>query len=85
MVLGQRERGLERIARALELDPDDFTTLYNAACTFARAGDRERALDALDRALAHGRGFRTWIENDPDLDSLRADPRLQEILKRVKA
>ncbi len=85
VVLGERERGLERIARCVELYPDDFSTLYNAACAYARAGDRERALDALERAATHGRGFRKWIENDADLDSLRADPRFQEILRRVKS
>ncbi len=83
--LGERERGLERVARALELYPDEFTTLYNAACVYARAGEPERALDALDRAVAPGRGFRKWIENDSDLDSLRGDPRFQEIVRRVKS
>jgi adenylate cyclase len=85
VILGERERGLERIARSVELYPDDFTTLYNAACAYALAGDRERSLDALARAARSGRGFRKWIENDADLDSLRADPRFQEILDRVKS
>jgi TolB-like protein/Flp pilus assembly protein TadD len=85
VVLGERERGLERIARTLELYPDDFTTLYNAACGYARAGERERALDALERAAASGRGFRKWIDNDADLDSLRGDPRFQQILLRVRS
>ncbi|HYQ82110.1 MAG TPA: protein kinase [Anaeromyxobacteraceae bacterium] len=82
--LGDRERGLEQLARALELWPEDFTTLYNAACGYAQAGELERALDALDRAATRGRGFRKWIENDADLDPLRAHPRFQEILRRVK-
>ena len=85
VALGERERGLERVARSVELYPDDFTTLYNAACAYARAGDRERALDALERAAARGRGFRKWIDNDTDLDSLRADPRFQEVLRRVRS
>ncbi len=84
VLLGEGERGLERAARALELYPDDFSTLYNVACAYARAGERERALDALERAATHGRGFRKWIENDSDLDSLRGDPRFQEILRGVK-
>jgi hypothetical protein len=37
----------------------------------------------LDRAVATGRGFRAWIEHDPDLDSLRALPRFQEIVARL--
>ncbi|HEU4382424.1 MAG TPA: protein kinase [Anaeromyxobacteraceae bacterium] len=83
--LGDRERGLERLGRAMELYPDDFTTLYNVACNYAVAGERERALDALERAVAGGRGSRRWIEHDTDLESLRSDPRFQEIMRRVKS
>ncbi len=83
--LGDRERGLERMARALELYPDEFVTLYNAACFYSRIGETERALDALERAVAPGRGFRKWFENDADLDPLRKDPRFQRLLEAVKA
>ena len=81
---GDRARALEWMERALELLPDDFPTLYNASCFYARAGDRERALELLDRAVATGRGFRRWIEQDPDLDAIRGDPRFAEILGRLK-
>jgi hypothetical protein len=30
-----------------------------------------------------GRGFRAWIEHDPDLDPLRGLPRFEEILARL--
>ncbi|HSB20193.1 MAG TPA: protein kinase [Anaeromyxobacteraceae bacterium] len=83
--LGERERGLERVGQALELYPEEFTTLYNAACAYCLAGERDRAFDALDRAVATGRGFRKWIEQDPDLAPLRADPRFQEILGRLRS
>jgi TolB-like protein/Flp pilus assembly protein TadD len=83
--LGERERALEYVARALELYPDELATLYNAACMYARMGEKERALDLLDRAIAGGRGSRQWIDHDSDLDSLRADPRFQEIVGRLKS
>jgi len=82
---GDRARGLERLARALELHPGDFSTLDNVACGYAGAGEVERALDALDRAVATGRGFRGWMEQDKDLEPLRGHPRFREILDRVKA
>ena len=82
---GDRARGLEYLARALELSPDDFGTLYNAACGYASAGEPERALDALDKAVGPGRWSRKWFEHDSDLDPLRALPRFQEILARMKA
>jgi len=83
VTLGEARRGLERLNQAVTLKPDDFSVLYNAACGFARAGQSDRALDLLDRAVSTGRGFRAWIEGDPDLDSLHASPRYQQILARL--
>jgi adenylate cyclase len=64
---------------------DDYATLYNASCFYARIGQGDRSLELLDRAVGEGRGFRSWIEKDSDLDSVRADPRFQAILARVKS
>jgi len=82
---GDRARAGRRRARALELGGDDFSVLYNAGCFAARGGDAEGALALLDRAVGPaGRGSRDWIENDPDWDALRADPRFQGILARLR-
>ncbi|MGN6191502.1 MAG: TPR end-of-group domain-containing protein, partial [Rhodanobacteraceae bacterium] len=65
------------------LQPDDFGTLYNAACTYTHMGDTERAFDLLERAISVGHGFRDWIEHDSDLASLRGLPRYREIMARL--
>lgn len=80
--LGDVEGGRKNLEAALRLQPDDFGTLYNAACTFTRMGDNERALDLLARALASGGGFREWIEKDSDLDALRKLPRYARVMAR---
>ena len=46
------------LSRGSRLSPDDFSTLYNVACGYANAGELERALDALERAVGTGRGSR---------------------------
>jgi TolB-like protein/Tfp pilus assembly protein PilF len=84
LAYGDRERGFKRSERSVRLMGDDFATLYNAACFHARAGQPARALDLLEQTVAGGRGSRRWIEQDPDFDSLRGDPRFQTILERVK-
>lgn len=81
--LGDVEGGRRNIEAALRLQPEDFGTLYNAACSHARMGDHEHALDLLERAVRTGSGFREWIENDSDLDSLHGFPRYREILARL--
>jgi len=82
--LGDVEGARRNIGAALRLQPDDFGTLYNAACTYTHMDDPERALDLLERAISAGHGFREWIEHDPDLESLRGLPRYREILARLE-
>ena len=81
--LGDVEGGRRNVEAALRLRPEDFGTLYNAACFHALAGEPDRALDLLDRAIATGQGFRDWIEHDHDLTSLHGLPRFQQILARL--
>lgn len=82
--LGDIEGGRRNVEAALRLRPDDYGTLYNVACFHARAGEPERALELLDRAVATGRGFRNWVENDSDFANLRALPGFREILARLE-
>jgi tetratricopeptide (TPR) repeat protein len=55
---------------------------YNLACTYALLGERERALELLEKELGlNHRGTlslerqKEWARADPDLESLRDDPR----------
>ena len=84
-IAGDAARAVAYGERAMVARPDDFSTAYNVACAYAVLGDRERALELLDRAVRGGRGNLGWIENDPDLDPLRDDPRFAAILARLRA
>ena len=78
--IGEKQEAFEWINRAFELDPDNAGTLFNAACLFAKDGQKDRALSLLERAFAKGYGNKEWIENDPDYDSLRNEPRFKVLL-----
>jgi len=82
--IGQLERAMEWSRRSLELYPDDVSTLVNGACLRAKTGQKEAALELLERVFARGWGKRDWVEHDPDYDSLRADPRFQRLLAKLK-
>ena len=63
---------------------------YNLACTWALLGEHELALDYLARDFAEVRTQdgarerqRTWAASDPDLESLRGDPRFEALVKQV--
>ena len=81
--LGNSERALEWAARALAIDPDENSTLYNVACLYVQMGDRDRALDLLETAIRNGFGQMEWIENDPDLASLRDLPRFKILMQAL--
>jgi serine/threonine protein kinase/Tfp pilus assembly protein PilF len=75
--LGDQESGVRWAERAVKIDPDDAGIRYNVACLFALAGRKDRAIDCLEFAVHAGFATRAWVEKDPDLDSLRDDPRFQ--------
>jgi adenylate cyclase len=81
---GQVERALEWVTRAEKLYPDDMSVIINAACMFSKAGDKEKAMDLLERVFNKGWGKKDWVENDPDYDSLRAEPRFIAMMSRLK-
>jgi adenylate cyclase len=82
LTIGENARAREWTARALAIDPDDILVQYNVACTYSRLGDREQALDLLERSLPRtGPEWSRWIRHDSDLDSLRTHPRFQKILE----
>ncbi len=78
--LGETARGLACAGRALEIDPEDAGVRYNVACLYALQGEHDRALDALEECAALGFGNREWFARDPDLASLRDEPRFQALL-----
>jgi len=81
---GQAERAVEWSERVLALYPDDMSANYNGACMRARLGQKERALELLEKCILRRWAKRDWIERDPDFDGLRDDPRFQALLAQLK-
>jgi serine/threonine protein kinase/tetratricopeptide (TPR) repeat protein len=77
---GQPEKGLACAEQAVAIDPEDAGVRYNVACLYALEGKLEEAITSLEEAFRHGFGNAEWIAHDPDLDSLRGDPRFQALL-----
>jgi len=81
---GQTERAMEWSRRSLELYPEDMGVIFNAACVMAKARRKDDALNLLERVLSRGWGKRDWIEQDPNYDIVRDDPRFQRLLAKLK-
>jgi adenylate cyclase len=83
--LGEGDKAKRWMDRALAIDPDDTNIIYNAACMWAQLGETGRALDLLEGwASRVGRESMDWMQQDPDLDSLRDNPRYKKIMKLME-
>ena len=71
---GLREDAIREGTKALVLSPGDPVMLYNAACMYVSLGESSRAIEALRQAIEAGYTNFGWMQNDPDLVSLRSDP-----------
>ena len=65
---------------AIGLNSRFAVAYYNAACVYARVGDRETALKALKWAVSTGFSDIALILTDPDLNNLRGEAVFAEIL-----
>ena len=64
---------------ALAIAPEDSTTRYNLACYYALIGEPDRSLDLLENSIQS----RSWIKNDPELESLHDLPRFKALLESL--
>jgi len=80
---GQQERALEWAHRAEALNPHDMTVIMCGALVRARCGLKDEALDRLECILNKGWGKKGWIDNDPDYDTLRDEPRFKAMMAKL--
>ena len=68
----------------LEKTSKDGTVLpFNLALVYLGLGDRARALDNLERALAADSQMMAWIGRDTIFDPIRSEPRFVALLKKM--
>ena len=82
--LNSNEIALKWNERAMLLAPSDTATLYNAACLFSILGDYDKAFECLENAIDNGFAHPQWLENDPDFDAIRDDPRYKKLSARLQ-
>jgi tetratricopeptide (TPR) repeat protein len=73
------ERGAHDRAHALldELSAHPDPMNYQVACSYARAGDGDRALDILEEVVEFGWRHGAWLARDPDFARFRDHPRFR--------
>ena len=95
--LNDIENGLIFTEKVVAMAPKDWTSLYNGACTFARATESlsptedakktyaARAIELLRQTAALKFNDSNHMQNDPDLTSLHNHAEWQDVVNLVKA
>jgi adenylate cyclase len=83
--LGDDAQALEWSDRALSMDPEEPSVLYNVACNYALINETEKALDCIEKAFDKGFGHKEWMEHDPDFASIKNHPRFKALMRGFAA
>jgi tetratricopeptide (TPR) repeat protein len=72
-------QAIEALERATESHPSEPLLLYNLACYWSLAGDREKAINKLQRAVDLDPEFQRKLIHEPDFDPIRSEPRFEHL------
>jgi Flp pilus assembly protein TadD len=76
---GRIDLAIRSLERVLATEPGEALVHYNLACYWSLAGDKDRALEFLSEALEIDPNYRRLIDEEPDFDPIRSDPRFQAL------
>jgi tetratricopeptide (TPR) repeat protein len=79
-MLGERKPALDYLQAGLKQAPDDSEMRFKAALVYNQFADTSHTLSWLRSAIAAGLSVAV-VRDTPNFDSLRSDPRFQELLQ----
>ena len=81
---GRHDNSLKVDQQLARLQPRNPLVFYNLACGLSLNGEVNRAVEALEKALALGYRDFKWLAKDPDLRQLRQHPLYRHIETRIQ-
>src|SRR5438270_826513 len=82
--IGQRDEAQKILSRMTEEAKSRYVSAYSFALMFIALGDKERAIDALERAYREGAANDIiTIKVDPMLEDLRGHPRFEALAEKI--
>jgi TolB-like protein/Tfp pilus assembly protein PilF len=82
-VAGRRAEAQKALAELQDLSKQRYVAPFNVALIYTGLGDKNQALEWLERAYEDHSDNLAWIKVDPRFDSIRGELRFQDLLRRM--
>jgi eukaryotic-like serine/threonine-protein kinase len=82
-LMGKREQALQVAEELKQMSGERYVSPYMLAIIYTALGDKERAYEWLDKVYDERSYYVIWLKVDPVFDSLRADPRFIDFMRKV--
>ncbi len=80
---GQTRDAQEVLQQLMELSPDRPARAYGLAVVYTGLGDKDQAFHWLNQSCDNRDAFLIYLKVEPQWDSLRDDPRFDDLLRRM--
>ena len=80
---GRRDEAMKTVAQMHELAKQRYVPAYGFGFAYVALGDKDQAFQWLERSLQDASWEITFLKVDPAMDSLRSDPRFDDLVRRV--
>jgi serine/threonine-protein kinase len=80
---GKTSEAQKVIDKLNELTKQRYVPPYAVAWIYVGLGQKQPALDWLEKSYANREDTMIWLNSDPSLDDLRSEPRFQDLVRRV--
>ncbi|HJQ70409.1 MAG TPA: protein kinase [Blastocatellia bacterium] len=82
-LMGRRDEAVKVAEGLKRTAKEQYVSPYMMAIIYTALGDKEQAYEWLDKVYAERSYYVTWLKVDPVFDSLRADPRFIDFMRKV--
>ncbi len=80
---GEPEKARQTLAELREISKQRYISPYLFAVVYTGLGDKEQTFAWLEKAFEDRSFWLIWLKVEPKFDSLRDDPRFQNLLRRI--
>jgi TolB-like protein/Tfp pilus assembly protein PilF len=80
---GQTSKAQQLLGELMAISKQRYVAPYYIARIYIGLGDKDKAFEWLEKAYEDRTEWLAWINVNPELDSIRSDPRFEDLARRV--